>query len=124
MKKLFVFALSAAMMAGMCACENKNQPTDGQGNADSTEIQEEPNTTIYGICLELKKDSTLAMVNDNGDSISISLRLAFESGRVMGDINKGDRIIINSNGKQTEALSVVNQGMLLGNWTIAPTLHN
>ena len=118
MKKLLVFALSAAVIATTCACGNKNQPTEGKNEADSTEYTVEPNTTIYGVCLELKKDSTLSMINDNGDSISISVRLAFESGRIMGGINKGDRIIIHSNAKKTEALNVVNQTMLLGNWTM------
>lgn len=117
MKKLLVFAMSAAVIATTCACGNKNQPTEGT-YSDSTEFVVEQNTTIYGVCLELKKDSTLCMLNDNGDSISISVRLAFESDHIMGGINKGDRIIVNSNAKKTEALNVINQTMLLGNWTM------
>ena len=62
--------------------------------------------------------NTLQIVTDLGDSIVLDLNYARENNQVFGGLQAGDRMAVVPNSKKTEALIVVNQADLLGNWVM------
>ena len=101
----------------MSSCGGKTQqvPFD---NGDSTDMSAMQDPTIYGVCGEGSAMNTLQIVTDLGDSIVLDLNYARENNQVFGGLQAGDRMAVVPNSKKTEALIVVNQADLLGNWVM------
>jgi hypothetical protein len=120
MKKIWIVVmLVAAVVMTMSSCGGKTQqvPFD---NGDSTDMSAMQDPTIYGVCGEGSAMNTLQIVTDLGDSIVLDLNYARENNQVFGGLQAGDRMAVVPNSKKTEALIVVNQADLLGNWV----MHN
>lgn len=109
--------LVAAVVMTMSSCGGKTQqvPFD---NGDSTDMSAMQDPTIYGVCGEGSAMNTLQIVTDLGDSIVLDLNYARENNQVFGGLQAGDRMAVVPNSKKTEALIVVNQADLLGNWVM------
>ncbi len=118
MKKIWIVVmLAAAVVMTMSSCGGKTQqvPFD---NGDSTDMSAMQDPTIYGVCGEGSAMNTLQIVTDLGDSIVLDLNYARENNQVFGGLQAGDRMAVVPNSKKTEALIVVNQADLLGNWVM------
>lgn len=119
MKKISVVMLLVAAVAWtMSSCGGKTQQVpfdDGSDSVDMTALQD---PTIYGVCGEGSAMNTLQIVTDLGDTITLDLTYARENNQVFGGLETGDRMAVVPNGKKTEALIVVNQMALLGNWVM------
>lgn len=118
MKKIWIVVmLVAAVIMTMSSCGGKTQqvPFD---NGDSTDMSAMQDPTIYGVCGEGSAMNTLQIVTDLGDSIVLDLNYARENNQVFGGLQAGDRMAVVPNSKKTEALIVVNQADLLGNWVM------
>ena len=118
MKKISVVVmLVAAVVLTMSSCGGKTQqvPFD---NGDSTDMSAMQDPTIYGVCGEGSAMNTLQIVTDLGDTIQLDLTYANENKQVFGGLQTGDRMAVVPNAKKTEALIVINQAALLGNWVM------
>lgn len=118
MKKIWIVVmLVAAVVMTMSSCGGKTQqvPFD---NGDSIDMSAMQDPTIYGVCGEGSAMNTLQIVTDLGDSIVLDLNYARENNQVFGGLQAGDRMAVVPNSKKTEALIVVNQADLLGNWVM------
>lgn len=118
MKKVFIVMVLVAAVAGtMSSCGGKSQqvPFD---NGDSTDMSGLQDPTIYGICGDGSAMDTLQIVTDLGDTILLDIAYANENKQVFGGIQAGDRMAVVPNSKNTEALIVINQAALLGNWVM------
>ena len=62
--------------------------------------------------------NTLQLVTDAGDTLSIDLSEAQDKEQVFGGLQVGDRMAVITNKDKTEAVLVINQATLLGNWVM------
>ncbi len=118
MKKIsFVMMLIAAVVTTMSSCGGKAQqvPFD---DGDSTDMSALQDPTIYGVCGEGTAMNTLQVVTDLGDTIQLDITYARENNQVFGGLQAGDRMAVVPNAQKTEALIVINQQALLGNWVM------
>ncbi|MBQ8065324.1 MAG: hypothetical protein IJ200_06675 [Prevotella sp.] len=116
MKKLsFLLTMAAAMLA-MGSCGNKTQPVPFD-DGDSTGL-ERVDPTVYGICGEATAMHTLQLLTDTGDTLLLDLTSARDNNNIYGGLQMGDRMAVIPNAKKTEAVMVVNQSTLLGNWVM------
>lgn len=118
MKKiLFVAIVFIAVVMTVSSCGGKTQqvPFD---NGDSTDMSGLQDPTIYGICGEGTTDSILQIVTDLGDTVQLAITYARDNNQVFGGLQAGDRMAVVPNNRKTEALIVVNQAALLGNWVM------
>jgi hypothetical protein len=109
--------LVSAVVFTISSCGGKTQqvPFD---NGDSTDMNATQDPTIYGVCGEGTAMNTLQVVTDLGDTIQMDITYARENNQVFGGLQVGDRMAIVPNAKKTEALVVINQAALLGNWVM------
>lgn len=116
MKKISVLLVVAVSLLTMGSCGNKTQsvPFD---NGDSADIAN-ADPTIYGISGVATTMNMLQLITDTGDTLSIDLSTAQEQGQVFGGLQAGDRMAVIPNADKTEALMVINQTTLLGNWVM------
>lgn len=118
MKKIAFVVMAVAVVAmSMSSCGGKTQPVPFD-NGDSTDMGALQDPTIYGICGEGTAMNTLQIVTDMGDTIQLDITYARENNQVFGGLHTGDRMAVVPNAKKTEALIVVNQATLLGNWVM------
>ena len=118
MKKFsIIMTLVSAVVFTISSCGGKTQqvPFD---NGDSTDMNATQDPTIYGVCGEGTAMNTLQVVTDLGDTIQMDITYARENNQVFGGLQVGDRMAIVPNAKKTEALVVINQAALLGNWVM------
>jgi hypothetical protein len=118
MKKFsIIMTLVSAVVFTISSCGGKTQqvPFD---NGDSTDMNGTQDPTIYGVCGEGTAMNTLQVVTDLGDTIQMDITYARENNQVFGGLQVGDRMAIVPNAKKTEALVVINQAALLGNWVM------
>lgn len=118
MKKFsIIMTLVSAVVFTISSCGGKTQqvPFD---NGDSTDMNATQDPTIYGVCGEGTAMNTLQIVTDLGDTIQMDITYARENNQVFGGLQVGDRMAIVPNAKKTEALVVINQAALLGNWVM------
>ena len=106
-----------AVVMTICSCGGKTQPVPFD-NGDSTDMSALQDPTIYGICGEGSAMNTLQVVTDLGDTIQLDITYARENNKVFGGLQAGDRMAVVPNAKKTEALIVINQAALLGNWVM------
>ena len=116
MKKFSVIMTVAVAVWMMFSCGGKTQkvPFD---DGDSAEIAN-ADPTIYGVCGKETAMNTLQLVTDTGDTLSIDLSEAQDKNQVLGGLQVGDRMAVIANKDKTEAVMVINQATLLGNWVI------
>ena len=62
--------------------------------------------------------NTLQLLTDTGDTLSIDLSEAQDKEQVLGGLQVGDRMAVMTNKDKTEAVLVINQATLLGNWVM------
>jgi len=118
MKKIsIVLTMIACVVMAMSSCGGKTQkvPFD---NGDSTDLSALQDPTIYGTCGEETAMNTLQIVTDLGDTVQIDITYARDNNQVFGSLQSGDRLAVVPNQKKTEALVVINQTALLGNWVM------
>ena len=116
MKKLSIFLIVAAAVLTMGSCGNRTQPVPFD-NGDSADIAN-ADPTIYGISGVATTMNMLQLITDTGDTLSIDLSAAQEEGQVFGRLQAGDRMAVVPNADKTEALMVINETTLMGNWVM------
>ena len=62
--------------------------------------------------------NTLQLLTDNGDTLNLDLTSAQENGQVFGGLQAGDRMAVLPNKEKTQAVIVINQNTLLGDWVM------
>jgi len=109
--------LAVAVVLSMSSCGGKTRPVPFD-SGDSTDMSAMQDPTIYGICGEGTAMNTLQIVTDLGDTIRLDITYARDNNQVFGGLQAGDRMAVVPNAKKTEALMVINQAALLGNWVM------
>ncbi len=118
MKKITIaMTLVAAVVFMMSSCGGKSQPIPFD-NGDSTDMSAMQDPTIYGVCGESTAMNTIQVITDLGDTIQLDITYARDNNQVFGGLQAGDRMAVVPNSKKTEALIVINQAALLGNWVM------
>ena len=119
MKKIaIVMSLVAAAIMTMSSCGGKKQPVPFDDGLDSADIAAMQDPTIYGVCGEGTAMNTLQIVTDLGDTIQLDITNAKENNQVFGGLQVGDRMAVVPDNTKKEALIVINQAALLGNWVM------
>ena len=121
MRKSLYFWMAAASMTITMSC-------GGGGSQQQQVVEEEEDTaavnaiprdqTLYGLCGDGTAMNTLQLLRDNGDTLVLSITNAMEAGQVFGGLQVGDRIAVFPNATQSEAVIVINQNALLGDWVM------
>ena len=116
MKKLGIFLIVAAAILTMGSCGNRTQqvPFD---NGDSADLAN-ADPTVYGISGEATTMNELQLITDTGDTLMYDLTPAQEAGMVLGGLQVGDRMAVIPVGNTKQAMKVINQTSLLGNWVM------
>lgn len=118
MKKLAFFGMIAFAMAfSSCGGGNQQQQV-AEDDDDSTQVYIPRDQTVYGICGNGTAMNTLQLLTDNGDTLSLDLTKAQENNQVFGGLQAGDRMAVLPNIQKTEAVIVINQNTLLGDWVM------
>lgn len=121
MKKILYSCMAAASLTIMVSCGG------GGGQQQQVVVEEEDTSavnviprdqTLYGLCGDGTAMNTLQLLRDNGDTLVMSITNAVESGQVFGGLQVGDRIAVLPNANNTEAVIVINQNTLLGDWVM------
>ena len=121
MKKIWILCVAVASMTVMMSCGG------GGGQQQQVVVEEEDTSavnviprdqTLYGLCGDGTAMNTLQLLRDNGDTLVMSITNAVESGQVFGGLQVGDRIAVLPNANNTEAVIVINQNTLLGDWVM------
>ena len=112
--------MAAAGMTIMMSCGGKgDQQQVAEEEEDSTAVNMIPtDKTLYGLCGEGTAMNTLQLLRDNGDTLVLSITNAVESGQVFGGLLVGDRLAVLPNATGSEAVIVINQNDLLGDWVM------
>jgi hypothetical protein len=120
MKKLAFFGMMAAVILTMSSCFGGNQQPQqtAEEEPDSVEDYMPFDQTIYGLCGNGTAMNTLQLLTDSGDTLNLDLTNAQESGQVFGGLQAGDRMAVLPNKAKTEAVIVINQNTLLGDWVM------
>ena len=120
MRKISFFGLAAAVAVTMSSCF-------GGGKAPQQVVEEKKDSvadyiprdqTIYGLCGNGTAMNTLQLLTDNGDTLTMSIVAAQENNQVFGGLQAGDRLAVLPNKDKTEAVLVINQNTLLGDWVM------
>jgi hypothetical protein len=119
MRKIMFF-MAAASMTIMMSCGGKGgQQVVASQQEDTAAINSIPrDKTLYGLCGEGTAMNTLQLLRDNGDTLVLSITNAMEAGQVFGGLQVGDRIAVYANDNNSEAIIVINQNALLGDWVM------
>lgn len=121
MKKILFSCMAAASLTIMMSCGG------GGGQQQQVVVEEEDTSavnviprdqTLYGLCGDGTAMNTLQLLRDNGDTLVMSITNAVESGQVFGGLQVGDRIAVLPNANNTEAVIVINQNAILGDWVM------
>ena len=119
MKKLLYAAMAMLVILMANSCKDKKTTQVISAN-DSTEVEEQVDSTIYGVCGDGTSMHSLQLITDGGDTLSVFIDDA-DPGIVQGGLLCGDRIalIAHKDGQEGEFLAqkVINLTSLLGKWT-------
>lgn len=121
MKKFAFFGMVATIALTMNSCfggDNGQQQQVVEEEPDSTVDYIPRDKTIYGLCGNGTAMNTLQLLTDNGDTLNLSLTQAQENNQVFGGLQAGDRLAVLPNKEKTEAVIVINQNTLLGDWVM------
>lgn len=123
MKKISILVLTIASLAGLGSCGGGKQQ---QASAESDSVYVDDlvprDKTIYGICAEGTAMNTLEMITDSGDTLTISIDKASESGKVFGGLQVADRVAVVADNDFKEAQIVINLNTLMGDWVMPDPL--
>ena len=120
MRKNLFFWMAVAGTTIMMSC-------GGRGGGQQTAVAEDDTSavnviptdkTLYGLCGDGTAMNTLQLLRDNGDTLVLSITNAMEAGQVFGGLQVGDRIAVFPNATNSEAVIVINQNALLGDWVM------
>lgn len=116
MKKINVLMVVATAVLMMASCGGKTQqvPFDDGDSADVANAD----PTVYGVCGEATAMHTLQLLTDTGDTLVLDLNQAQENDQVFGGLQTGDRMAVIPTKDGKEAVMVINQSTLLGNWVM------
>ena len=119
MKKVVLIGMTAAAMVLCGSCGGKQQAqVEETQEMEKTEVSVFRDQTIYGVCTDGTAMNTLQLLRDNGDTLVLSITNAMEAGQVFGGLLVGDRIAVLPNATNSEAVIVINQNALLGDWVM------
>lgn len=116
MKKLSFLCILSALMVLFGSCGNKSQKVPFDNGDSAYSAKADP--TLFGVCGVGTSMNTLQLITDTGDTLMIDLTAAFDKDQVFGGLQVGDRMAVIANDEHTEAVMVVNQAALLGNWVM------
>lgn len=119
MKKTLFFVLAVAGMMMFGSCGGGKQQGD-VADADSASVEDlvPRDNTIYGLCSSGTAMNTLEMITDSGDTLTLSLEKAQESGKVFGGLQVADRLAVIADKDKKAAELVINLNTLLGDWVM------
>ena len=114
--RLAIVSVMCCMLLTLIGCGGKTQqvPFDNGDSADVYKID----PTIYGVCGEETSMNSLQLITDTGDTLTLDLSIANESGLVMGGLHTGDRMAVLPTSDTTGVVRCINQTALLGNWVM------
>ena len=92
MKKVFFFLTVGVVMMMMGCGGQKN--ADNNADADSVEVMETPDSTVYGVCGSGTSMHSLELVTDEGDTITYMLDADDAEMTVKGGMLVGDRMAV------------------------------
>ncbi|MBQ8948737.1 MAG: hypothetical protein IJ059_02990 [Prevotella sp.] len=117
-KVVFLSVASATMM--LLSCGGGKPQAQVEETPDSTSIENviPRDQTIYGVCTDGTAMNTLEFTTDNGDTLSLSLTKAQETGKVFGGLQVSDRVAVVADAAKQNALVVINLNTLLGDWVM------
>lgn len=120
MKKFVFVGVMTAVMFSLGSCGGGKQQQQEEVSQDTTRVEDLGiiDRTIYGICTDETAMNTLEMITDNGDTLTLSLTRAQESGKVLGGLQAADRVAVLANKAKTEAELVINLNTLMGDWVM------
>lgn len=106
----------SALIVLFGSCGNKAQkvPFDNGDSAYATKVD----PTMYGVCGVGTSMNTLQLITDTGDTLQLDLTAARDKNQVFGGLQVGDRMAVIANDDRKEAVIVINQAALLGNWVM------
>lgn len=116
MYKMIVFTIISlvAVMMGSCGNGSQKVPFDDGDSAEVANLD----PTVYGICGVATSMNSLQLITDTGDTLIIDLSTAQEDEKILGGLQPGDRMAVIPTSDKKEALVVINQTSLLGNWVM------
>ena len=116
MKKLAFLTILSAIIVLFGSCGNRAQkvPFDNGDSANSAKAD----PTLFGVCGVETSMNTLQLITDTGDTLQLDLTNARDNDHVFGGLQVGDRMAVIANDERTEAVMVINQVALLGNWVM------
>lgn len=120
MKKFVFVGAMTAVMFSLGSCGGGKQQQQEEVSQDTTRVEDLGiiDRTIYGICTDGTAMNTLEMITDNGDTLTLNLTRAQESGKVLGGLQAADRVAVVANKAKTEAELVINLNTLMGDWVM------
>lgn len=116
MKKLSFLCILSALMVLFGSCGNKSQKVPFDNGDSAYSAKADP--TLFGVCGVETSMNTLQLITDTGDTLHLDLTAARDNDQVFGGLQVGDRMAVLANDNRTEAIMVVNQAALLGNWVM------
>ena len=120
MRKIWILCVAVASMTITMSCGGGNQQQQvAPDEEDTAAVNAIPrDQTLYGLCGDGTAMNTLQLLRDNGDTLVLSITNALEAGQVFGGLQVGDRLAVFPNATQSEAVIVINQNALLGDWVM------
>lgn len=118
MKKLIWVTMAFVAIFAMNSCNNKKTASVIDVN-DSTEVADDNDSTIYGVCGDGTSMHNLELISDDGDTLSVFIDDA-NPDIVQGGLLSGDRVaLLAYKGQDGEMVpqKVINLTSLLGKWT-------
>jgi hypothetical protein len=110
------FSILPALTVILGSCGNKTEKVPFDNGDSAYSAMADP--TLFGVCGIETSMNTLQLITDTGDTLQLDLTKAHEENKVFGGLQSGDRMAVLANSDNTEALMVVNQAALLGNWVM------
>ena len=125
MKKTLFFVMAVAGMMMFGSCGGGKQQGD-VADADSANVEDlvPRDNTIYGLCSSGTAMNTLEMITDSGDTLTLSLEKAQESGKVFGGLQVADRLAVIADKDKKAAEIVINLPCAIDNGALIDTLGN
>lgn len=116
MRKLSFFTILAALTVMFGSCGNKTEKVPFDNGDSVNAAMADP--TMFGVCGVETSMNTLQLITDTGDTLQLDLSAARDNEQVFGGLQVGDRMAVIANDNRTEAVMVINQAALLGNWVM------
>ena len=120
MKKFVFVGVMTAVMFSLGSCGGGKQQQQEEVSQDTTRVEDLGimDRTIYGICTDGTAMNTLEMITDNGDTLTLSLTRAQESGKVLGGLQAADRVAVVANKAKTDAGRGSDLNTMMADWVV------